>query len=582
MSSKSFHSTFLSASRLAGFGLIAALTLPAIADAQSNATSAAATAASPEPTFEHLSIEWPITGDANNNGVVSVRFRAAGTSTWRTGMPLRRVPAGSNGNFSWGNRHSGSLFGLQPGTQYEVELSLVDPDGGNTTRTLSASTRVPMQSFAGGTTRQATPSNIASQVSATQAGDTLVLGAGTYSASSLDGLRSGTSGRPITVRGSAGTVLNGELGQFNKSQQIFENFTLNGRMRINGASDVSIRGITVNASPSQYNGDGIVCYLRCARLHIADNTINGTTQWNEAALGVNGNNRGEGILVTGPGHVIERNVVVGFRDGISFLEDSEAVDQYSIDVLRNIIDISADDAIEADFCFHNCRILGNEAVNAFIAFSSQPSLGGPTYFVRNTVYNAVHLAFKLYRTSRGDVILHNTIVKNGDAFASYPGVPIERLYARNNLFLGGPGGTFGGYSSGSGRVVDLSSLVTGGSSLNYNGYGSESSFNGRIGGTSFSSLSQLRSSTTEANAQQLSRSSTFAQTLAYPSAPMSRYSLPDLRLAAGTAAVDSGEVIPNINDGFTGSAPDLGAFERAGTTPPPPPTGALFSAGFED
>jgi hypothetical protein len=576
------HGLFRAAS-LARLALPACLLAPMLAWAQSNPTTATGTVASPEPTFEHLSIDWPITGDANNNGVVSVRFRAQGSSSWRTGMPLRRVPAGTNGSFSWGNRHSGSLFGLEPGTTYEIELSLVDPDGGNTTRNLTASTRSPMQPFSGGSVRQATTATIASQVSATQAGDTLVLAAGTYSASSFDGLRSGTAGRPITVRGSAGTVINGEIGQFNKSQQIFEDFTLNGRFRVNGSSDLTIRRLTVNASATQYNGDGIVCYLRCMRLHIADNTVNGTTQWNEAALGVNGNNRGEGILVTGPGHVIERNVVVGFRDGISFLEDSEAVDQYSIDVLRNIIDISADDAIEADFCFHNCRILGNEAVNAFIAFSSQPSLGGPTYFIRNTAYNALHLAFKLYRTSRGDVILHNTIVKNGDAFASYPGVPIERLYARNNLFLGGAGGTYGGYSTGSGRVVDLSSLVTSGSSLNYNGYGSESGFNGRIGATSFSSLSQMRGSTSEANGQQISRSSVFAQTVAYPSAPMSRYPLPDLRLAAGTAAVDTGEVIPNINDGFTGSAPDLGAFERAGTPPPPPPpSGALFAAGFED
>jgi len=35
----------------------------------------------------------------------------------------------------------------------------------------------------------------------------------------------------------------------------------------------------------------------------------------------------------------------------------------------------------------------------------------------------------------------------------------------------------------------------------------------------------------------------------------------DFRLKPGSAAVDSGTVIPSINDDFTGRAPDLGAYE---------------------
>jgi hypothetical protein len=35
----------------------------------------------------------------------------------------------------------------------------------------------------------------------------------------------------------------------------------------------------------------------------------------------------------------------------------------------------------------------------------------------------------------------------------------------------------------------------------------------------------------------------------------------DFRLRPGSAAVDRGVVIPNVNDGFTGSGPDLGALE---------------------
>ena len=35
----------------------------------------------------------------------------------------------------------------------------------------------------------------------------------------------------------------------------------------------------------------------------------------------------------------------------------------------------------------------------------------------------------------------------------------------------------------------------------------------------------------------------------------------DFRLRAGSAAVDRGMVLPTVTDGFTGTAPDLGALE---------------------
>jgi hypothetical protein len=41
----------------------------------------------------------------------------------------------------------------------------------------------------------------------------------------------------------------------------------------------------------------------------------------------------------------------------------------------------------------------------------------------------------------------------------------------------------------------------------------------------------------------------------------------DFRLRPGSAAIDRGVVIPNVNDGFTGSAPDLGALEAGQPLP---------------
>ena len=41
----------------------------------------------------------------------------------------------------------------------------------------------------------------------------------------------------------------------------------------------------------------------------------------------------------------------------------------------------------------------------------------------------------------------------------------------------------------------------------------------------------------------------------------------DFRLRPGSAAIDRGVALPNINDGFTGKAPDLGALEAGQPLP---------------
>jgi hypothetical protein len=95
----------------------------------------------PFPTVRNIAIEWYIDGDANQNGRVEVMYRIKGTRSWIDAMPLRRIPQGSNVGYTWKNRHSGSIFDLKPGTDYEINLKLTDPDGGSATRKLSVSTR---------------------------------------------------------------------------------------------------------------------------------------------------------------------------------------------------------------------------------------------------------------------------------------------------------------------------------------------------------------------------------------------------------------------------------------------------------
>lgn len=95
----------------------------------------------PYPTINNLAVEWLIDGDDNMTGVVTVYYREKGHAVWRHGMPLFRVPAGENIGFTWANKHSGSIFGLKPDTEYEIRLILNDPDVGSAERTVTACTR---------------------------------------------------------------------------------------------------------------------------------------------------------------------------------------------------------------------------------------------------------------------------------------------------------------------------------------------------------------------------------------------------------------------------------------------------------
>jgi len=275
--------------------------------------------------------------------------------------------------------------------------------------------------------------------------------------------------------------------------------------------------------------------------------------------------------------VICHNTVSGFRDCISTLEGRYAVDQQCIDIYHNDIYAGSDDGIEADFTMGNCRVYRNRLTNCFIGLSSQPGLGGPTYFVRNVMYNIIGAAYKLYRNSVGDVVLHNTVVKTGDAAACPAGAVWSQAYFRNNLAVGGGTvGKYGAYGNGQGLAASFPAADAT-CDFDHNGYGVIGRpFQGNIGGKVFDSLESLRRNTPEKHGVQVDLR-VFAAPVLLPDPPVREYLPPDLRLRPGSAAVDAGQPIANINDSYAGAAPDLGAYELGQRLPvygprnPPPP-----------
>jgi len=493
--------------------------------------------AAPFPTLENISIEWFIQGDDNMNGVVAVKFRQKGVSGWREGMPLRRIPAGENVNFKWQNKHAGSIFDLTPDTSYEIQLTLKDPDGGSAEKTLEVRTRPEPE--------------------ISPAAEMIDLAPGTYDTLLT---KSGTKERPVVYRCSKGTAIFKFIDLQNKTWVFIEGLAVDNieekgiGVKMNGASNCVVRRCTINAVY------GIVAYKPGAtNCYISDNVVTGISQWTNRAMGGHGDNIGEGIEMTGPGNVICYNRVSGFRDCISTMEDTHVVNQTSIDIHNNDIYRGVDDGIEADFCFSNCRIYRNRLTNCYVGLSSQPGLGGPNYFMRNVMYNAVHAAFKLKRFSQGDVVLHNTVVKVGTGLGGNSAM--DYAFFRNNLAIGGPTGgiNWGDYGAGNPYAADV---VEPGehSSFDHDAVGSyDVTYVAKIGDKSFSAVEKN-------GVENIKLSETFVD-VPFPNPPIPEKEVPDLRLKKGAAAMDAGIYIPNVNDGFSGKAPDCGAYEFGGEIP---------------
>jgi len=72
------------------------------------------------PTFECIGLRLSYTGDANSNATAKLKYREKGSLVWRDALPPVRIR---------GNRFAGSIFFLTPGRQFEVQVTLDDPDG---------------------------------------------------------------------------------------------------------------------------------------------------------------------------------------------------------------------------------------------------------------------------------------------------------------------------------------------------------------------------------------------------------------------------------------------------------------------
>lgn len=530
----------------------------------------------PYPTLTCLAVEWLIEGDDNKDGKVNVFYRVTGDENWLPAMPLVRVPAGSTGNrtrptYTWKNKHSGSIFHLRPDTEYEICLSLNDPDGGKATEIVKARTRPVPEEARDSRVIEVNPKTLEKAARRAEPGDVLLLSPGYYDSFTMP--VDGEPDRPIVIRANnahpkIGSTFN-SVNLERRRNVIVDGLTVWGPVLLRWAESVAVRYCKIQ---SQF---GVIAKQQpgCKNCYIADNTVSYMIPWVAESTGSGSiwggpANIGEGIEITGPGNVICYNRVCGYRDCISTMEDLWVYDQMCIDIYNNDISEGPDDGIEADFAMNNCRIMNNRITNCGMGLSSQPGLGGPTFFIRNVMYNISMAPFKLERRSYGNFFLHNTVVKSGDGLFEHHGQDeFFRTLWFNNLCIGGSGGgKRGRYSGGEGLAVALPGYNST-CEFDYNGVGTVNTpFAGTVGNQRFDSIEGLHRLTGAGHCVQVGMD-VFATEIEFPDPVFPERRPQDLRIAPGSAAIDAAVLLPNINDDFTGRAPDIGAYESGKPLP---------------
>jgi hypothetical protein len=537
------------------------------------------------PTLHSLGAYWLIRGDVNQNATVRVDYRKTEGGDWRQGPPLFRVEKHAHLSEADGSKVNvpddtwllaGSILLLQPDTEYEMKLSLSDPDGGEATRTLSARTIAEpvapkgpryhvVPGNGGGSGTPADPfMGIAAAERNAQPGDTMLLHAGVYQGEVV--LRkTGERGKPIVWRaaGDGEVILDGKGNATERPERgisasgltdiWFEHLTIRNARHAIVAHEAArlvvrrcnIHDVEFGITATRNTRDAMVDFF------ITDNVLVGPSSWPRRQ----GIEDARGIQVSGAGHVIAYNRIRGFADGIDTFNSPRCE---SIDIHNNEVSEMTDDGIETDYSFRNTRVFRNRLTNVYQGISTQPVYGGPIYIFRNVMYNVVVEPFKMHNGPSGAIIIHNTSVKKGMPLLLWTSRPLSNCVYRNNLFVG----TDGDYA------FDCDAPAI---NCDYD-------FDGFVGGpfasflkwnkVKYHTFDEMRSmAPIERNSVYMPSGKVFASGAAPPEHTDAQLAAADLRLEPGTPLVDAGQPLPGFNDGFAGSAPDLGAYELGAALP---------------
>jgi hypothetical protein len=528
-------------------------------------------------TIHSIGVEWDITGDADHDATCKVQYRVKGTNAWKQASPPFRVDfygwyAETKADRAY-NMFAGSVLFLQPDTTYELRLDLSDPDGGVSSKTLTIKTRPVPSLPKGGRTLHVIPGacdgdgsagNPFKGLSAAQAeakaGDVFLLHKGNYGNFTFD--RSGTPALTLNPSPAAqergGYIVWKAAGDgevvFDALEVAGSHIWLEGLTLRRGANPNGLRGrgaADVVVSRNNFTGFHYSIFLSrdCRDWTIADNVIVGDNDPTSGDIG------GEGIeLNHSDGHVVCYNRISRTADGVSY-------PNRNCDIFGNDIFDVSDDGLEPDYGYANNRMWGNRITNAHNnALSFQPMYCGPWYFIRNQVIGRGGI-FK-FRVQDRFLLAHNTFVRWG--YADYRMHHILTALSRNNLFIsaGGNQPIWLANRSADPRYtlpdVYTTNWMT---DVDYDGFDwgdAPEAF--RWENKRFVDIASFAQTIgIERHGIRVRKEEIFENWNVPPE--FARVAPQILSLKRECNAIDAGAVLPNINEDFSGSAPDLGAHE---------------------
>lgn len=529
------------------------------------------------PTLNCLGIVVPITaGDDDHDAQASIRFRKQGTPTWNDALPLLRVrpetvgsesPPGDYGLPLPIEQFAGSIFGLEAGAPYEIQVTVTDPDGGDRTQTVTGVTRSAPRFLPANAVMVpvANDSQLSNALAVAAPGHVIELAPGNYRGP-FTLSRSGTVDDPILLRGSGRTQVTIDATgashglTVSGSHVYVEEITVAGSdwgARLSGADGIVVRNsrfTSVNKGIDARNGSH-------RNFTICDNELEGRLLWPDVSSATWDQ---EGIVITGQGHVVCHNTLSGFGDALGLSQET-TIPNVAIDFFGNEVLWTGDDGLEIDYGHRNIRAYGNRITNSGMGASVQPAWGGPIYLFRNVFVNQAHSPYKFNNDPTGILVFNNTSVRSNGP-GNYGGAAWAQLgYAQadgdwsyvanfrfvNNLVVG---------TTVPARFT--SDIILG--EIDHNGWTPDGAF---VFSQSYANLADVQArSPHEANGLILG-GQTFAG-LAALGGDYTAFSSPaNVALSPGANAVDAGLVLATINDGYLGSAPDLGAWELGAPIP---------------
>lgn len=544
-------------------------------------------------TPEQIGIYIPYpTAPPPADATATVRYRPTTETQWRTGHPLPRIhPEWTSGGAPQTpiDAFAGTIFDLVPGTSYDVEVTIDSPSmTAQTIQDVYATRSLPAAS--GAATVTATPSdNLQTVFDSLSPGDVLELAAGTYNLGGGNGVSldvSGTAQAPIVIRGADrdNVILSGSatiIQVLRASHVILEDLTLQG-------TGVDSGGAATSKGVSFWDGTlqefitfrrltllgvdmGIVAWGRVNSVLVYDCILRGNNEWTAAFIETSLTWNDDGVRLPGEGNCAFHNTLHAFGDTFAVNDGTMSAAVY---FYRNRITMTGDDACEGDYGTRNLAFYDNHVTNCATLLSLDPLWGGPLYCFRNIAVNTLRGPFKFNSTQSGFMVYSNTIVRTdgqfGTGWIQFNNGSLRNWSCRNNILVyHGAGTALMALESGGMDPIDFT----------HNGWYPDGDVWWTNSGGSYLSLAAAHDNLNATapvfgtSTQRHDNDLLLAREPFQTAIPLGADHLVEITalyvpaLGAASLARNAGTAIPNVTDGYSGAAPDMGAIIAGRATP---------------